>query len=59
MVVPYKVEERAQGIGAKNVLKQVDPNGYYKNTMEAILDHKRDGTAVQAACDSSTIFLYK
>ena len=34
---------------AKNVLSQVDLNDYYTNTMEAILDHKRDGTAVRMA----------
>ena len=32
---------------AENVPSQVDPNGYYTNTMEAILDHKCDGTAVR------------
>ena len=33
----------------KNVLSQVDPNGYYTNTMEAIPDHNPDGTAVRMA----------
>ena len=43
------VKKYAANIIAENVLSQVDPNGYYKNTMEAILDHKRDGTLVPMA----------
>ena len=43
------VKKYAANLIAENVLSQVDPNGYYKNTMKAILDHKRDGTAVRMA----------
>ena len=43
------VKKYAANLISENVLSQVDPNGYYKNTMEAILDHKRDGTAVTMA----------
>ena len=31
---------------AVNLIAQVDPEGYHTNVLEAILDHKRDGTAV-------------
>ena len=41
------VKKYAANLITKNVLSQVDPNVYYTNTMEAILDHKRDGTAVR------------
>ena len=43
------VKKYAANLIAKNVLSQVDPNCYYTNTIEAILDHKRDGTAVRMA----------
>ena len=43
------VKKYAANLIAKNVLSQVDPDGYYTNTMEAILDHKRDGKAVRMA----------
>ena len=43
------VKKYAAKLIAENVLSQVDPNCYYTNTMEAILDHKRDGTAVPIA----------
>ena len=36
----------AANIIAVNLLAQVDPEGYHTNVLEAILDHKRDGTAV-------------
>ena len=41
------VKKYAANLISENVLSQVDPNGYYTNTMEAILYHKRDGTAVR------------
>ena len=31
---------------AVNLLAQVEPEGYHINVIEAIMDHKRDGTAV-------------
>ena len=31
---------------AVNLIAQVDPEGYHTNVLEAIMDHKRDGTAV-------------
>ena len=43
------VKKYAAKLIAENVLSQVDPNCYYTNTMEAILDHKRDGTSVRMA----------
>ena len=43
------VKKYAANLIAENVLSQVDPNSYYTNTMEAILDHKRDGTVVRMA----------
>ena len=43
------VKKYAANLIAENVLSQVDPNGYYTNTMEVILDNKRDGTAVRMA----------
>ena len=43
------MKKYAANLISENVLSQVDPNGYYTNTMEAILDHKRDGIAVRMA----------
>ena len=43
------VKKYAANLIAENFLSQVDPNGYYTNTMEAILDNKRDGTTVRMA----------
>ena len=43
------VKNYAANLIAENFLSQVYPNGYYTNTMEAIMDHKRDGTAVPMA----------
>ena len=40
------VKKYAANLICKDVLLQVYTNGYYTNTMEAILDHNRDGTAV-------------
>ena len=31
---------------AVNLLAQIDPEGFHTNVLEAILDHKSDGTAV-------------
>ena len=31
---------------AENILSQCEPNEFYINTMEAIMDHKRDGSAI-------------
>ena len=41
------MKKYAANLIAEDVLSQVDPNGYYTNTMESILDHKRDGKAVR------------
>ena len=47
---PYgDVRKYTANLIAENVLSQVDPNGYYTNTMEVILDHKRDSSAVSMA----------
>ena len=43
------VKNYAANLIAENVLSQVNLNGYYTNTMEEILDHERDGTAVRMA----------
>ena len=40
------VSKYSANIIALNFLAQVDPEGYHANVLEAILDHKRDGTAV-------------
>ena len=40
------VRKYAANIVAVNLLAQVDPEGFHTNVLEAILDHKRDGTAV-------------
>ena len=36
----------AANIIAVNLLAQINPEVYHTNVLEAILDHKRDGTAV-------------
>ena len=47
---PYgEVKKYADNLIAENVPSQVDPNGYYINSIEAILNHNRDGTAVHMA----------
>ena len=43
------MKKYAANLIAENVPSQVDINGYYTNTMEEILDHKRDVTAVRMA----------
>ena len=43
------VKKYAANLLAKTFLSQVYPNVYYTNTMEEILDHKRNGTAVPMA----------
>ena len=40
------VRKYAANIIAVNLLAQVDPEGYHTNVLEAVLYHKRDGTAV-------------
>ena len=40
------VKKYSANIIAENLLAQVDPEGLHTNVLEAILDHKRDGTAV-------------
>ena len=40
------VKKYYANIIAENLLAQVDPEGFHTNVLEAILDHKRDGTAV-------------
>ena len=40
------VRKYAANIIAVNLLAQVDPECFHTNVLEAILDHKRDGTAV-------------
>ena len=45
----FVLKKYAANLIAENVLSQVDPNGYNTNTMEAIMDHKRDGIAVPMA----------
>lgn len=41
------IKKYSANIIAENVLSQVDPDGYYSTTMDSILDHKRDGSAVR------------
>ena len=40
------VRKYSANVIAVNFLAQVDPEGYHTNVLEAIVDHKRDGTAV-------------
>ena len=40
------VKKYSANIIAENLLAQVDPEGFHTNDLEAILDHKRNGTAV-------------
>ena len=40
------VRKYSANIIAVNLLAQVNPEGYHTNVLEAILDHKRHGTAV-------------
>ena len=40
------VRKYAANIIAVKVLAQVDPASFHTNVLEAVLDHKRDGTAV-------------
>ena len=40
------VRKFAANIIAVNLLAQVNPEGFHTNVLEAILDHKRDGTAL-------------
>ena len=41
---PYgAVKKYAANFIAENALAQCDPDGFYTNVMEEILDHKRDG----------------
>ena len=45
-----EIKKYAANIIAENVLSQCDVDGHYTNLMEAIIDHKRDGSAVKM-CD--------
>ena len=40
------MKKYSANIIAENLLAQVDPEGIHTNVLEAIMDHKRDGTAV-------------
>ena len=40
------VKKYSANLIAENILSQVNPDGFYTNVLEEILDHKRYGTAV-------------
>ena len=40
------VNKYAANLIAENLLSQVNPDGFHTNVLEAILDHKRDETAM-------------
>ena len=42
----YDVKKYAANLIVENLLSQVNPDGFHTNFLEAILDHKQDGTAV-------------
>jgi hypothetical protein len=41
------IKEYGANIIAENLLTKADPNGYYSQQLEAIIDHKRDGNALR------------